>query len=497
MGKKLTLLIFVFLSLLSSLYAKGKSQAEEIKKQNDEWILCVTEFDIQSVSAEKQVIAGVITKSFVDRMKVINYRSRVSNEYAYYEEYALAKARETAAKSLANKMNERSMLVFSGDPGWKYKNNLAKLNVEIEKLNTDLEEIDSKTPLINDEPLFSLTKGNLEGEFPAAPKAGTEYKFCSDQKADAFLSGSVREFHERFYITIRMFMLYTNSYAYEDSMIFSVDDIDSALDEFAKDLIITLSGNTNALITVRAKPDDALVLINRFFAGKGEVPPLEYPQGKVSVTVSAPDYESMTVETELKSGQITEIDVELKPVNYTDVAITAADGSVYQGALYLGEAPLTLRLPVDTLDYIELEMENKKGKVVFQIPSDANSINTVSIKTEIPPKKGRVENARRAYYWAWGGTWLTGIAAWLSYQTYLSYDSIVRSSLYNNTRDEVFSDKFTDNYNKMYYISMGTMITLGAAVLYEVFQIGRYIYISDKGFTSLMKIKQAEADRNE
>jgi hypothetical protein len=497
MGKRLTLLILIFLFLLPSLFAKGNNQVDEIKKQNDEWILCVTEFDIQSVSAEKQVIAGVITKSLVDRLKVINYRSRVSNEYAYYEEYALVKARETAAKSLASKMNERSMLVFAGDPDWKYKERLAKLNAEIEKLNTVLEEVDGKAPLINSAPLFSLTKGNMEGEFPGTPKAGREYKFCSDQKADAFLSGSVREFHERFYITVRMYTLYTNSYAYEDNIIFSVDDIDNALDEFAKNLIVTLSGNTNALIAVRANPDDALVLINKSFAGRGEVPPLEYPQGKVSVTVSAPDYESMTVETELKGGHITEVNIELKPIHNTDVLITGAGGSVYQGALYLGEAPLTLRLPVDTLDYIELETENEKGKVVFQTPPDTNSISTMSVKTEIPPIKGRVENARRTYYWAWGGTWLTGIAAWLSYQTYLGYDAIARSSLYNRTGDELFPDKFTDNYSKMYYLSMGTMIALGAAVLYEAFQIGRYIYISDKGFTSIKKIRQVEADRNE
>lgn len=484
---KIRLLIFFFFTLAVQIYALGKHEETEIKTQNDEWVLCVTDFDISSVPVEKINIAGVITKKIVERLSVIDYRTRISPEYAYYEGHAWARARFAAAKALSNKQDERALQVYRGDPSWRYNRNLARIDTEIEKLKTDLEEIENNAPLINREPVFKLTDGNLAFSFPAAPKAGTENKFCQDQKADAFLAGSIIDFHGRYFISIKLYAVYTRSFVWEDSVIFSIEDTENALDEITGRLITILSGNKPAIITVKVQPEDTLVLINQTFAGKGEIAPLEHPPGKITITALAPDYESMTVETEVASGELAEIDIRLNPLMYGNVDIpgSSSGGTIYNGALYVGETPLTLRLPLNFMEYIELETaDNTKGYAAFQIPDNTGASYSLSLRTFVPPAKGRVDKARQRYYWAWGGTWITSIAAWITYHSYVTADA---ASKYDDAYSKVYNEKFHNDYVNMYYISMGAVITMSAAVLYEIFQIGRYVYTANESSTPVVK----------
>jgi hypothetical protein len=501
---RILLPLFFLFSAVSLLSALGKKEQPERKSQNDEWILCVTDFDVSAVPAEKLTVASAITRSFVEKLKVIDHRVRVSPEYAYYEGQAWAKARAAAAKALSSKQNDRALLLYRGEPEWKYKQNVAKINTDIEKLKTDLENIEKEAPLINKEPVFNLTKGNLDLSFPQAPKEGTENKFCLGQKADAFIAGSIMDFHGRYSVSIKLYTVFTGSFTYEDSIIFSPDDFDSAVDEIAGRLILALSGSRTAALSVKAEPEETLVLINRSFAGRGETELLEYPPGKVTITASAPDYESLTVETELVSGELTEINLRLKPLDYGNVVIgeRSAAGRVYQGALYVGESPYTLRLPLDLLDYIELETPNKDiGKAVFHGPDLPDSTYSLSVKTGKPQPGGRVDNARRWYYWAWGGTWVTGIAAWLSYQTYLSYDGIYQNN--ENEKDKGnpginLGDKFINDYTKMSSARNIALIAMGVAIAHEIFHIGRYLYISNKGTTPIVKTsKSAQESKQE
>jgi len=325
--------------------------------------------------------------------------------------------------------------------------------------------------------------GNQRASYPAPPKAGGENKFCMDQKADAFLTGQLMDFHGRFYVAIKLYAVYTKSFIYEDSIIFSADDLDMALDEIASRMIAVISGSKPASVTIRTQPQDALVLVNRTFAGKGESTTIEHPPGKITVTASAPDHESIVVETELSSGDEVEIDIHLQSVEYGSVEISGAEagGAVYHGSLYIGEAPLTLRLPVDVLDYIELRTgDNKTGTAVFYTPENTDESYTLAVRTSAALKPGRVDKARRTYYWAWGGTWITGIAAWLIYHTTATMFEPIHEH-------QAVSDKYANDYTNMDQIRTGALIAVGAAVLHEIFQIGRYVYISDKGSTPVVK----------
>jgi hypothetical protein len=483
------LLTFFFLFVLcAQIFALGTSEESEVKVHNDEWILCVTDFDFSSVAEEKLVVASVITKKIVERLNVISYRARVSHEYAYYEGYVWSRARSTAAKALSAKLDERSQLLYRGDPGWKYRQNLSKADAEIEKLRLALDEVEKEAPLINEEPVFRLTDGNKEFTFPAAPKAGGEHRFCTDQKADAFLSGKIFDFHGRYNVSIKLYTVFSQSYAFEDSIIFSPDDLESALDEITRRLLIELSGNKPAKLAIKSQPPDTLVLINRSFAGKGAALDLEYPPGKITITASAADHESMTVETELRPGELAEIDISLHPSEYKEVKIfgPTPEGSVYHGALYVGEAPLTLRLPANTLQYVELEISNRrKGTAVFLTPDNNDYLFSASMRTAVPPKKGRVSTARSLYYWGWGLTWITGIAAWLSFYSYTTADTAIRQN-YADTGD--VNQSFLDSNVRLYYISMGTAIAAGSLFVIDMFQVGRYLYVGTKGSPAIISV---------
>ena len=472
------LLVLIFLVLTMPLFAKGKTDQSGIKTQNDEWFLCITNFSAGSLPADKANITDIISREFTERLQSINYHTRISPEYAYYEEYAWARARTNAAKMLSTKIDERSRQIYMGEPDWKYRQNILRLDTEIKKLNETLEEIDKNAPLINKEPVFKLASGNINLVFPAAPEKGNERKFCIDQKADAFLSGNITDFHGRYFLKLKLYTVYTQSFVWEDSAIFSYGDIGDAIEEITRKLIIVLSGNRPAALAVKAEPESALVLINRSFAGRGESSLTEYPPGKITITASAPDHESIVLETELVSGQLTEINLKLNPIEYINTDISGnAQNNVYRGALYIGEAPLTLRLPANSFEYIEMEdTGGKKGSLVFRTPDLQDYTQPLSVKTSVPIKKGRVDKERRGYYWAWGSQWITGIAAWIFYYSYAGSN---QAAMYGYNQGTM-TQEFVNNNLSNYYLTMGSAIAFGAASLYGIYRMIRYIYFSEK-----------------
>jgi len=475
--------LFSFLFSLSSLSALGKKDAGEEKYQNSEWILCITEFDYSLLPPANRLAGDVLTRDLVNKLKSINYRLRISPEYAYYEGYVWQQEINTAAKAISTKQNERSQLLYRGDPNWKYRSNLKKIDADLVKLQETLAEKEAQRPLIEREPAFNLIQANLNGTYPAPPKEGGERRFCQSQKIDGFLTGAIREFHNRYYIHLKLFTLYTNSWVYEDDIIFSMDDADGAVEEITARLSAVLAGNKPASIAVTVDPPEAQVLINQSYAGRGTIPERERPPGKVTIAATAEGYTPITVETELAPAESTDIAISLSPLHYTDVTINAPGhngASIYHGALYVGEAPLILSLPIGSLEYVSVESRREMGKGVFTTPNLPVDSFNVSIKMKIPPPSGqrRVNRARSWYYWAWGGTWVTGIAAWITYGMYSSRNAALNQS---NSSD------FRDSTARFGIVSTGAIIVVGAAIGYEIFQMARYMYTATSGVTPIIK----------
>jgi hypothetical protein len=471
-----------FLLLSPSLFASGNKDAESTYL-NNEWILCVTAFDQSLLPPARQLAGNVLTRNLVDKLYSVSYRLRISPEYAYYESYAWQQAVGTAAKALSNKHNERSQMLYRGDPDWRYRQNIKKIDDDIKKLADDLAEKEAQKPLIEKEPTFKLTQGNMSGTYPAPPQEGGERRFCQNQKADAFLTGTIREFHGRYFIQVRLFTLYTNSWAYEDEIIFSLEDSGGAVEEISARLTAVLAGNKPSAIAVTTDPPDAQILINRNFAGRGTVPARDHPPGTVTVAVAAEGFAPMTESVELAPGKLSEVAMTLSPLEYADVRIDTpgkTGTSVYHGALYVGEAPFILRLPLEQLEYVIVENRKERAKAVFTTPDLPSEPLSISLKTKIPPPSGqrRVNNARKWYYWAWGGTWITGIAAWITYGIYSGQYAVLGQST---------DPDFRKSTEQLYYISTGAIILVGAAVAHEIFHMARYMHTATEDVTPIIK----------
>jgi hypothetical protein len=482
-------IIFFFLlcSLLTAhcslVFAAGKTDAEEQKPINNEWLLCVTQFDYSMLQPSQRISGHVITRNLIDKLKSVSYRLRISPEYAYYEGYAWWQAVNAAAKALSQKQDERSLLLFRGDPDWRYRINVKKLDADIEKLKEELAKKEAERPLVNNEPAFKLIQANLDGSFPEPPKPGGERRFCQNQKADAFLLGAIREFHGRFYITLKLYVLYANAYVYEADIIFSMDDVGGAVAEITGRLDAALSGNRPAVIAVNANPPEAQVLINQNYAGRGAVEAREHPPGKVTVAVAAEGYTPELAETELSGGEITEIEVTLTPLLYSNVHINVPGAfgvSLYQGALYVGEAPYNLRLPIDTLGYVVAETKSgRAAKIVFPTPDMHDESFDFSLKlkkTSTGQKK--VNKARGQYYWAWGATWIAAMLAWGANGNYTSRVDVLPLSS---------SQEFWDDTKTWSYIYNGSLILVGAAGAFTIYELIRYLYISTEDATPIAR----------
>jgi hypothetical protein len=466
------------------LFARGKSDQDEVKTQNDQWILCITNFDTSGLLPERSAVSEVIMRKLVEKISAINYRTRISSEYAYYEEVAWTQTRSNAAKAIAAKQEERSLLLYKGESNWRYRNTLSRLDSEIEKLYAELEEIENNVPLINKEPVFNLFSGNMELQFPEAPVASNEHRFCTSQKTDAVLIGSVSDYHGRFIVTLRLYTIFTRSFVWEDRIIFSHDDMDNAMEEITRRLMILLSGNRPAAVAIDVQPEGALVLINRSFAGRGDTSVIEFPPGRITVTASSPDYESIAFETDLAPGELSRISINLNPVEFGELEITGntkgISGSIYLGAMYIGEAPLTLRLPLNYMEYIEIEtVDGQTGRIIFQTPDTEYFSGSIPIRTAAPPRDGRVDRARRMFYWSIAATWISGIATWISYHSYDSYTFAYNSAGAHNQR-------VYDDAQRMYNIYNGSLIALGSFVVLDLILLTRYIYVANKGSTAVM-----------
>ena len=484
MINKKILLCSLLIAHCSLVFAKGKTDAEEQKPINNEWLLCVTQFDYSQLPPSQRISGYVITRSLLDRLKSVSYRFRISPEYAYYEGYAWWQSVNAAAKALSQKQDERSLLLFRGDPDWRYKINVKKIDADIEKLKETLAQKEAERPLVNNEPVFSLVQANINGVFPDPPRPGGERRFCQNQKADAFLLGSVREFHGRFYITLKLFVLYANAYVYEDDIIFSLDDMEGAVDEITGRFSSALSGNKPAVVAVKVNPPEAQILINRHYAGRGIIEEREHPPGKITIAVASEAYAPELVETDLVSGEITEIDVGLTPLLYSNVNISVPGMqgvSLYQGALYVGEAPLNLRLPVDTFGYVAAETRyGRNAQIVFPTPDipEATYDFSINLKMPQPPGQRKVNKARRRYYWSWGATWVTAMLAWGANGVFNSMNDVIPYTS---------SEEFWNDTKTWYNINTGSLILLGAAAAYNIFELTRYLYTSTENATPIAR----------
>ena len=481
--------IFIFLLLCFSgegLFASGRREApDETVPVNTEYVFCITAPDVSALPLSRQIAGDTVVRSLARSLSSLDFRFRGEEESSYYRDYAWAKVRADASKALAAKRNERDLLVYRGDPSWRYRKNLKAVDNAIAKLEEELVKIDSTAPSPELKPLFKLTDGNRNGTYPAPPKPGNEYRFCVEQKADAFLTSSLSEYHGRIYLNIRMYTLHTRSFSFEDSVLFSSDDLNDAMVEISGRLASAVSETFQSVILVHANPPEAMVLIDGSFAGLGETEKRTHLPGVVEVAVRADNYVPVAFPLELNPGELAEVRIDLTPlgVSVFNAAVPGRAGSkVFLGGLYVGETPLTLELPRNQFSYISVETpegeigsavyrDNNlvKGNAQFVWQDDRSREVVFGTKKPVSPEEKRVDRARRGFYGAYGAFWII-----------LPVSLLVSGVAVTN----INAGRDTELSNAVY---VGANITWGLSLGVTLIQIIRYCYIAGADATPIVK----------
>ena len=482
-------LIFLILFLISgSLYAAGGQESDVVGNPlNSEFTVVITAPDVSALPYERQIIENTVLRFLVDILEGINYRIREEDEITFYKEDAWRRSREGVVRSLLARRNERDLVIYRGDPEWRARNSLRTIDEAIERLEAELAVIEDNPPLIESSPVFRLSGTNLSGTYPLPPPLGDEITFLNRQRADAFITLDLSEFHERIFLNIKMYTLHTASYSYEDFVLFSTNDIYAAMNEIGGRLAGVISGTSPAMLIVNAMPPEAIVHIDNRFAGVGAAEQIAYSPGEVEVSIYAENHLPARFTMELMPGQITEMSFDLTPLGTSTFELDApgSPGSrLYLGNLYIGETPISLDLPQYQFSYINVESpELETSSVIFrnnEIVSGradfqrTNEGGNLSFSNLMLPEENRMENARQSFYRTYGAFWIVLPVSLLTAGIAGSY---IQAHNYVLATNPGRSD-----YNEIYrraetarYIQLGANAVWITGLGLTLFQIYRYL----------------------
>jgi hypothetical protein len=472
--KRSVIIPALFLVCSLPLFGKGKTEETTGEPLNPKWTLSITAFDISALNPAQRVVGDMLLRNLVSSLAALHHRVRVSEEYFYYKDLAYIRALEDAGKKLAAKRTERDMLVYRGYPEWRYRSEIKTVDAAIKTLEEDYKKAEAALIAIAAEPEFTLTEENAQGNFPPPPAAGGEYQFCVSQKADAFVSGGISEFHGRLYITIRMYTLYTRSFEYEDTYVFSTDDLLMMEEEMAGRLIAAISGASPAAVSVTAEPAEAVILVRESFAGQGSTGVREHAPGPLAVAVFADGHGPMGTSVDLAMGELVEMEFKLQPTPETsfEIDLPSHEGSlVYQGSLYKGQTPLTITAPLNQFEYIHAETpEGETSSVVFRAGQTGS---VVTMPPVIP--RGRdpkpLATARRKLYGGWTAFWIALPVAFMTAGF---------AATYKNAYAYAGDPEVGKTATTLGTVSTGLWIGFAGVSVYTIYRMIRYSHTASK-----------------
>ncbi|MDR1428792.1 MAG: hypothetical protein LBI85_00755 [Spirochaetaceae bacterium] len=423
------ILLSVVLSPLS-----GLAKAEEAEKPvlNTEWTMTVTAFDTSALPPSQTVIGELIIRELVNSLRKVQFHVRSGEEIDFYRDYEQNRAVKAAASALEAKQKSRDDLLFRGDRRWKYRKELRTIDSDITRLEEALRTVEADTPLIEPRPVFTLAAETM----PPPPEPGREYAFCRTQRADAFLSGSISEYHGRIYVSLKIYTLYARRYVYEDFSLFSAGDREASVSALALSLGSLAAGTGPVQVAVKADPASASVTVDNSLAGKGGEFNLELFPGEYSVDAYSAGYQDESAVLVLDPGDIAELYINLNPLFTRTIEIQSdeEEALVYLGSLYIGKTPLSFEAPAYVSQYVMVENPGaEQARVVFQDYEGVMAVHPLPVEA---PESKSVNNLRRKFYGAFGRFWISLSLAVLvtglrnAYVT--GYNGSGNTSLYNS-----------------------------------------------------------------
>jgi hypothetical protein len=291
-----------------------------------------------------------------------------------------------------------------------------------------------------------------------------------------------------------LYTLYTNSYSWEDGILFSSEDLDNALSELGGRFNAAVSGLEPAALIVHVEPEDAMIIIDDFWAGHGEALLREHIPGVVRVAAHADNYLSTQFEIEVNAGEIAELYVNLTPLGVSALTVDvpgSPDSSVYLGGLYLGKAPLSVELSRNDLSFISVETPSGEiGSAIYgeggNVRGNAEFIsasNTFAFKTAVPvsPEEKRVAAARNSFYSAYGRFWIALPVSLIAIGLANNY---INGYMYSPTPTREMYDKATAGT----YVRGGGYVLIGMAVIDTVYHVVRYLVASRADANPLARV---------
>ena len=119
---------------LAPLAASGRVEEDPPETVRNTWVLSITQFDLSMLSPGRRIVGEVITRSLLEYLDTVSYRLRLCPEIAFYEGYEWRRSVQAAAQALARRQNDRSLLIFRGDPNWRFQRELRRIDEDIERL---------------------------------------------------------------------------------------------------------------------------------------------------------------------------------------------------------------------------------------------------------------------------------------------------------------------------------------------------------------------------
>jgi hypothetical protein len=522
------------------LAARGKKEESKPEPLNTEFTLCITAFNVSALPPSQQVLGPILQRELVKDLSRIHYRRRTDDELFRYEELAWTRAMHEAAAKLAEKRAERDGLLYQGVPGWKYRKEIKRIHRELAELEEAFAKAEAERPLIAGEPLFRISTINTgadpssAGEFPLPPPRGGEEVFLKNHNADALLSGNFRYLYGRIYAEFRLFSR-GSSFLYEDSTIFSPDDLTTAADELKLRFLTALANSEPARLVLYTDPEEAWILVNGRPARSGEV--LELSPGPVRIEVDAEEYQGVDMESELEGAEEAEYSVILWPYTMENlrVLLPGKNTSVYMGALFIGgsnfnvqeetetetetvpeqtvedmpkqmpedipedipeatetetvpeqtaeDTPeqtyrpgfFTLNIPVGQYRYIRIDTEDGlTGEAIVRgTELEDGEVRIVTLEPrKLPGRDDKpVEVKRRKFYGAYGRFWITLPLAFFINGV---------SQAYTNSYNSSGSAKLYDPALRSYYISIGAWAVAGIFLAESLIRMGIYVHTATK-----------------
>lgn len=425
------------------------TQAEEggeKAKDRNEWVVGLCVFQAEQPLSW---IAGAFADALAASLETVRSRVPPAVEVSARKLRSEADRRKALGATLSALRTQRDSLFFKGYPEWKYRKELAALEIKIGKAEEALAAAERTVPAGiggNGAPAEggvaggragaeSSTPGSADtasGEFESggtslrnasltlysddsagtllpAPAPEDRYAFCVEKGIDVLVTGKASAYYDAVLVSVSLYSRWVDRELWTKEFVYSPKDPGAATDAFVRELTEAVSGERFARIRVFSSLPSADVSVGDRMRGQGSSGAVYVPPGEVSVGVSDRGAGSFSTSFSLVGGETLDLSVVFPEREDVSVALSARDrtgaelslGSLWIDSLWTDPAVGHLTFPKGSFSFVDI-IASDGGTAWAAL--DASRDGTAILILEPPTVSGStpVEDARKGFYRAFG-----------------------------------------------------------------------------------------------